>query len=242
MHRAAGEFFQITSCHGTALASETTTGEVVCRRDGDMNFEGRRLIGYVSPFFRDAIFLTADPSGSRRLVMHPGLDCEALLPLGLSWPDDKLRASFYDPELGQWVCAPPFQDTANFGTVVANRDKIGEWEQFDLVPIPSAYAPAETLSLVSRLNTFLREPLSVETVLAALAQDGPILQAIARLMPYDFTRSACQSVAHVSRSLSQTGPIVSSRRARCFRAARSKRVGIRGTQANASADYPRRRN
>jgi hypothetical protein len=185
MHPTAGEFFQIISSHGTVLASEIVSGELACRREGDMNFQWRRLIGYVSPLRPDAIFLIADPNGSGRLVIPPGLDCEALLPLGLSWPGAQLKASFYDPETGQWACAAPFHDGSDFGEVAANRDTIGAWEEFDLVPIRSAYVPAETISLVSRLNKLLCKPLSVETVLAALAQDGPILQAIARLMPYD---------------------------------------------------------
>ena len=159
-----------------------------------MNSERRRLISYVSPLRPDGCFLIANPVGSGRLVMQPGLDCEALLPLGLSRPDATQRVSFYHLDTGQWVCAEPPHDGADLGVLSADRDKIDAWEEFTLVPIPCASVSSEMLSLALRLDTMLREPLSIETVLALPRQDAPILQAIARMSPYD-------SLAQLARAL-----------------------------------------
>jgi hypothetical protein len=179
---AMGAFYRIQTRHGTWLAAHSQSAEVVCCADEGAESQQRPLLGYISKLRPEVCFLIADSAGLGRLTMRPGLNCEALLPLGLAPNDSAQTVSLYHPDTGKWVCAAPLQNGGSFAPVTADRDVIRAYEEFTLVPMQSIFVSQEVTSLVGRLDQLLASPMSVDTILSQPQGDAALLQAVGRMM------------------------------------------------------------
>ena len=177
-----GEFYRVKTYHGTWLAADRQSGVIVCGADDSLEPVRHAVLAYVSGARPNACFLFSDPSGSPSLELRPGLRCEVLVPLGLVPRVDAPTVSFYHPDSSKWLCAAPVPNGADFGNVVADRDKIRAYERFTLVPVERLFVPPATLMLAQRLDAILSTPLCAEVLSMMMPEDASLVQAVGRLM------------------------------------------------------------
>lgn len=176
-----GEFYRLKTFHGS-LAEERATGKVVSIAEEYLGTDFPALTAYVPDTRPYACFLMSEHA--TYLHVEPNLKGFGLLPLGLG-RNHGTTVSLYEPDVGQWCCAPPLDKnlTPPRSILAAARRKIQEWEQFTLLPVPPDSVPSALSDQARSLEAMLAHPLNLELIRNARPEDAAVLQAVVRSAP-----------------------------------------------------------
>ncbi len=179
--------FVATAWHGGYLCLNPETGLLASARQNAAFLRYPPVLAHIAEDRGTIAALLPLTEPDATIAIPPHEYCNAILPVRVTWRDDR-RVAFLHPLSLRYVSIAPLPPEEPLGTAAADADTIGERETFDLFEAPESLVMQPVLARLEAVAPLLGAPHEAATIIRHIersdtADAGFVLDALLPLLP-----------------------------------------------------------
>lgn len=169
----AAEYFTINSFHSTVLSVHSGSGMVVCMPDGATDPGYLPVVGVRLEQRPDLLFLAADVTPGFRIGLQFSSFRSLMLPVHADPGGAENQVTLHDPLHGRFLSAPPIRSRDQLACVTASRDRVNDWERFQLVRLPRQEISPTLSATAWGMERLIEDGITADSILNFIANSDP---------------------------------------------------------------------